>query len=271
MNRRPMVVSVEHEDRRPGHQQQHPDRYRHVEKAPDEKINHHHRRLDRGAGRDEVGEPEQNGVNADRGHQRRHFQERHDQPSNGADTAAHGKRGGDVEQHHAGIGTAVRQLGDDHRGKRHDAGGRKIEAALLDHQMLADRGHGEDGEIRQRREDRGGIHRARRRDAADQHQKHGRDEGLSGEWKLGQVLAEAGCLQERPDRRRKRRKALAELRSHPLQKLGRIFAQAGHSQTQCLLVRHIPHPRPTPPPLIPAHAGIQPDRRTKLGPHWVRP
>ena len=187
---------------------------------------------------------------------------------NRADTAAHGKRGGDVEQHHAGIGAAVRQLGDDHRGKRHDAGGRKIEAALLDHQMLADRGHGEDGEIRQRREDRGGIHRARGRDAADQHQKHGRDEGLSGEWKLGQVFAEARRLQKGPDPRRKRRQILAEPHCRPQQKLSGIFAEAGHSQTQCLLVRHIPHPRPTPPPLIPAHAGIRPDRRTKLGPRW---
>ena len=44
-------------------------------------------------------------------------QQRHDQPGDGADQRADGERGDDPEEHHAGIGAAVRQLGHDHRGR----------------------------------------------------------------------------------------------------------------------------------------------------------
>ncbi len=185
----------EHKDRRAGHQQQDPDHRRHEEKAPDKEVDHHQRRLHRRAGRDEIGEAEQYGVDADRGDQRRHMQEGDDQSGDGTDRGADRKRGQDEEEHHAEIGAAVGQLRHHHRAERHDAGGGKIEAALLDDEMLTDRGDGKDGEIRQRRENSGDADRAGCRNTADQHQQRGSDQRLRSKWELGQILAKSGQAQ----------------------------------------------------------------------------
>jgi len=100
---------------------------------------------------------------------------------------ANGQGKKDVEDHDAEVAAAAGQLGHDHRGEGHDAGGGEVEPTLLDHQMLADRGYRQNRKIRQCREDRGGVDRARRRDAADKNEERGGEERPRRQRQLGEI------------------------------------------------------------------------------------